>query len=107
MRHNRRTFLTYAGTGLGVSAAASFHHPYSAAAQRGPVALPKNWRTMRKIDVHNHVWGAVHRPDASWAQVEDLIEAAAKLGINQILCSSPITRGVMARTKSNDAWPPA
>ena len=110
MRQNRRTFLTHAGTGLGAVAVASVHDHYAAAMQRGAVVgkgLPKNWRTMRKIDVHNHVWGAVHRPNANWAPVEDLIEAAANLGINQILCSSPITAGAMASIEAvrevNDA----
>src|SRR5262245_15865224 len=110
MGQNRRTFLAHAGTGLGALAAASVHRDYSVAQQPSAVAgkgLPKNWRTMRKIDVHNHVWGAVHRPNADWAPVEDLIEAADKLGINQILCSSPIVAGAMASIEAvrevNDA----
>ncbi len=72
----------------------------TAAAGAGPlhdgVGLPKGWREMRKIDVHNHVFDAVHRSGVNWGRVENMIEAAQWLGIETLCCSRPITGGVMA-----------
>ncbi len=55
--------------------------------------LPRNWRQLRKIDAHNHVFGAVHRPNADWSEVEATVEAAEVLGIEKLCCSRPITAG--------------
>lgn len=100
MHSSRRTFLKNAAAGLvglgavtrNISAAA----PTPAPSSSETIGLPQNWRGMRKIDVHNHVAGASNQPDARWGQVEDLIDGARVLGINRLLCSRPITAGVLA-----------
>ncbi len=58
--------------------------------------LPADWRSLRKFDAHNHVFGFGHRPNSNWAEVEDLIEAADALGIQRLFCSRPVTGGIMA-----------
>jgi predicted TIM-barrel fold metal-dependent hydrolase len=55
---------------------------------------------MRKIDVHNHIMAPVNRPNADWSFVENLVEAAENLGIEQLFCSRPITAGVMANIEA-------
>ncbi len=51
---------------------------------------------MKKIDAHAHVFAPVHRPNADWSPVEAMIEAADALGIERLLCSQPVTAGVLA-----------
>lgn len=58
--------------------------------------LPEDWRQMRKIDIHNHVFDPVHRDGADWKRVEALVEACEILGIESVYCSHPITGGAMA-----------
>jgi predicted TIM-barrel fold metal-dependent hydrolase len=60
------------------------------------LALPAGWRTMKKLDAHNHVMQGVHKPDADWSAVERTVEAARVLGINKLYCSRPLTGGVLA-----------
>jgi uncharacterized protein len=104
---NRRRFLRQAGAGIGAAALASVSHlpaaekerSRMAAAQAAPPSghgLPAGWRKMRKLDAHNHVFGPVHRPDASWTEVESLVAAAEVLGIDRLYCSRPIVGGAMA-----------
>lgn len=98
---DRRQFLQRAGTGavaLALSGARSdAASPLASAAPRSSGAgLPKGWRTMKKIDAHAHVFTPVHRPGADWSQVEAMIEAADTLGIERLLCSHPVTAGVLA-----------
>lgn len=58
--------------------------------------LPTGWRQFRKIDMHNHVLDALHRPEGSWKRVEAMVEAAEILGIEKLCCSRPITGGALA-----------
>lgn len=58
------------------------------------VGLPKGWRWMRKFDVHNHVLQPVHKPQADWARVENIVQAAEALGIDKLFCSQPVTGGL-------------
>lgn len=58
--------------------------------------LPAGWRAMRKIDIHNHVMDAVHKPGVSWAKVERTVETARRLGISTLCCSHPVTGGALA-----------
>lgn len=51
---------------------------------------------MRKIDMHNHVLDPVHQSGTKWTRVENMIEAAQRLGIETLCCSHPITGGVLA-----------
>lgn len=60
------------------------------------IGLPRGWRSMRKLDAHNHVMQGVHKPDADWSAVERTVEAAQVLGITKLYCSRPITGGVAA-----------
>jgi predicted TIM-barrel fold metal-dependent hydrolase len=104
MRVNRRDVLKSTGAGLGASGLTlaiggrtSGDEPSSGAPVRAAgVGLPKDWRTMRKFDAHNHVPGSLHRPDGDWTGVEDLIEAAERLGIEKLCCSCPISGGKLA-----------
>lgn len=103
MNSDRRAFLKSTGAGLGALALGSGAHSLRAAATSPAPAttasgrgLPANWRSMRKFDAHNHVFGLAHRPNANWAEVEDLIEAAEVLGIQKLFCSRPVTGGIMA-----------
>lgn len=50
---------------------------------------------MRKIDIHSHVPGNLARPNADWGEVENLIEAAERLGIGQLCCSRPVGGGTL------------
>lgn len=76
-------------------------------AQAGLRGLPRGWRSLRKLDAHNHVFGLGFRPDSNWALVEDLVEAAELLGIEKLYCSRPVTAGALADIdvvrESNDA----
>jgi len=45
-----------------------------------------------KIDVHCHVAKRANRASRGWTNA-DLIEAADKLGIDKLLCSTPVSRG--------------
>ncbi|MBI5768373.1 MAG: amidohydrolase family protein [Verrucomicrobia bacterium] len=110
MNPARRSFLKTTGA-LGALALAGRARP-AAAESNTPTAapprgLPANWRTLRKLDAHNHVFGLAHRPNADWAEVERLVAAAGKLGIDKLYCSRPVTAGVMANIElvreSNDA----
>lgn len=99
---DRRQFLQRAGTGA-VALALSGNRGEAATAlastaprPRGGAGLPEGWRTMKKIDAHAHVFTPVHRPGADWSQVEAMIEAADALGIERLLCSHPVTAGVLA-----------
>lgn len=60
------------------------------------IGLPKGWRQIRKIDIHNHIVDPVNKPGANWTRVENMIEAAQWLGIDTLCCSRPITGGAMA-----------
>lgn len=51
---------------------------------------------MRKLDAHNHVLEALHRPGGNWTRVENIVEAAEKLGIEKLCCSRPISGGKLA-----------
>lgn len=110
MNPARRSFLKTTGA-LGALALAGRARP-AAAESNTPTAapprgLPANWRTLRKLDAHNHVFGLAQRPNADWAEVERLVAAAGKLGIDKLYCSRPVTAGVMANIElvreSNDA----
>lgn len=104
LHSDRREFLSRAVGGLGalaVTATLNAQAPPPAPRQPSaglPVAagLPKDWRTIRKFDAHNHVFSLVHRPGADWSEVENLIEAADVLGIEKLCCSRPVTAGVLA-----------
>lgn len=115
MRLDRRDILKTTAAGLGLfglaratEERAAGDEPTPRAAPRpGSVGLPKQWRQLRKFDVHNHVFGNLHRPGADWSRVENLIEAARVLGIEKLCCSQPITGGALAEIKevraANDA----
>lgn len=98
----RREFLRNAGAAVGAAtlgsatAAATTTRSQPAANTGAQAGLPADWRKMRKLDAHNHVFGLAHRPNTNWAEVEDLIEAAQLLGIEKLFCSRPVTGGVMA-----------
>jgi predicted TIM-barrel fold metal-dependent hydrolase len=99
----RRTFLKSIGAGA-LAGAALAVAPRRASAQaatpRGDaLRLPPGWRSWRKLDAHNHVFGLGQRPNANWSEVEDLIEAADALGIQKLYCSRPVTGGVMANAE--------
>lgn len=99
MKLDRRDFLKTAAAGLGVAAGAAGAAAAAvpAAAPRGAVTgLPRDWRTQRKFDVHNHVFLSGRRDASDWTDVDNLIEAAEFLGIERLFCSRPITGGVMA-----------
>ena len=104
MSFTRRSLLKTAGT-LGVASfvpeatrtAAAPAGDQPANAPRPPaVGLPANWRALKKLDAHNHVFGLAYRPNANWAEVENLIEAANLLGIQRLFCSRPVTAGALA-----------
>ena len=65
-------------------------------APRAAGGLPHEWRAMRKFDVHNHVLESLHQPDGNWTRVENIIEAAERLGIEKLCCSRPISGGRLA-----------
>lgn len=100
MRLDRRAFLKTAVAGVGAAGLAGSPRATlaaSAAAPRGDgVGLPRDWRTLRKFDVHNHVFLSGRRDASDWADVDHLIEAAEILGIERLFCSRPITAGVLA-----------
>jgi len=112
---SRRELLKQAGAGLsalGLTLASSGRAPAGEPESIAPIrpdgiGLPRQWRQMRKFDVHNHVMQPVHRPQADWSQVENLIEAAEALGIEKLCCSRPITGGALAEIEAvrdaNDA----
>lgn len=103
---NRRGFLTDALAaagclvvpgGIGRSdEAGRASAPASASPQTSTPGLPDGWRTLRKLDAHNHVMQAVQQPNADWTPVENIIETADMLGIRKLFCSRPLTGGVMA-----------
>lgn len=101
---SRRDFLTHAGAALGgavvsahvvaaggMSVRADDQLPATSA-----VRLPAGWRRMKKFDAHNHVMQPVHNPDADWTNVENMVEAADRLGIAKVFCSRPLTGSVLA-----------
>ena len=106
MKTNRREFIRVVGAGVGAlgmtgaGRAGGADGARSVPAPLAPVApavvgLPRNWRGLRKIDAHNHVFGAVHRTNADWSEVEAMMEAAEWLGIETVCCSRPIVAGVL------------
>lgn len=98
MSPNRRHFLRQAGA-LGLVGLPRATRAWAAPAAEPAAAaggLPAGWRRWRKLDAHNHVFTAVHRPGADWTEVEALVEAAELLGIERVFCSRPVTAGVRA-----------
>ncbi|MFN0052686.1 MAG: amidohydrolase family protein [Planctomycetales bacterium] len=104
---NRRTFLRNTGAAIGAWALASRGPAGVVAEDRigdnakpsvadwpDGVGLPSGWRRMRKFDAHSHVMQDVHKPEADWTAVENLVQAAQALGIDKLFCSHPITGGV-------------
>lgn len=105
---NRRTFLANTGGTLAALSVCAEPRAIIEArnSERRPrdapdgVGLPAGWRRMRKLDAHSHVMQGVHRPDADWTPVENLIEAADYLGIDTLYCSRPLTGGVLAEIEA-------
>jgi predicted TIM-barrel fold metal-dependent hydrolase len=58
--------------------------------------LPKNWIGIRKIDAHMHVPGPPEVKVISGFSIEDTIESADRLGIDQMWISVPISAGRFA-----------
>jgi predicted TIM-barrel fold metal-dependent hydrolase len=105
MKLDRRHFLKTAAAGLGAAGlspvrAATAANVSMAGARPAGAGLPPDWRTMRKFDVHNHVFLSGRRGNADWADVDQLIEAAEILGIERLYCSRPITAGLMANIEA-------
>ncbi len=104
MKSNRRDILKSMGGVLGAGgltlSSQTLHgddkSPRENSLSNSAVGLPKNWRKMRKFDVHTHVWESLHRPDADWSGAEALVETAQSLGIDKLCCSRPITGGALA-----------
>ena len=104
MKSNRREILKSIGSALGAGGLALSSHtllgddnsPREVSPSNSAAGLPENWRTMRKFDVHAHVWQSLHLPAADSSGVETLIEAAQSLGIDKLCCSRPITGDAMA-----------
>ena len=90
---NRRDFFRSAGVGLGTL---NIGAAVGAPAQDRESGLPPQWRAMRKLDAHNHVFLAGRPSNTDWSEVENLIEAAELLGIEMLFCSRPITAGALA-----------
>ncbi len=111
MKSDRRAFLRQAGVGATLAVLAASRPARAAAVgaahPSAATRLPAGWRAMRKFDAHNHVFGLAHRPNADWGEVERLIAAADRLGIEKLCCSRPVTGGLMADIgvvrESNDA----
>ncbi len=59
-------------------------------------ALPAKWRHFRKIDAHMHVPGPPGQFGHGRFTVEDCIDSADRLGIDQMVVSVPIQRGCLA-----------
>ena len=100
MNTNRRTFLKQTSAGVGALGLAALPRSLQAAdvtVEARGVGLPRDWRSMRKLDAHNHVFlfGARRSP-SDWSDADTLVEAAELLGIEKLYCSRPITGGVMA-----------
>src|SRR5688500_12210253 len=98
MNPNRRRFLQQAGVGIGALSLAGATKTFSAAADSsrlrasvsGERGLPRDWRAMRKFDAHNHVFlFPGRRSKSDWADPDNLVEAAAVLGIEKVFCSRP------------------
>ncbi|MDO8538830.1 MAG: amidohydrolase family protein [Opitutaceae bacterium] len=107
MSLDRRKFLQRAGAGLAFGLApirgAQRERPANPGRPLSPssgVGLPKSWREMRKLDAHNHVFTPVHRPNANWSEVENLVEAAEVLGIAKLFCSHPIVGGALVEIET-------
>lgn len=94
MKPVRRDFLKTAAV-LGAAATLGGCSSVAAGAA-SPRGLPADWRQLRKLDAHNHVFGLGFRPSQNWAEVESLVEAAEILGIEKLFCSRPVTAGAMA-----------
>ncbi len=112
MNLNRRAFISSVGalcvaSANAVRGAENLNCPAAGAARAPAGGLPAGWRTMRKLDAHNHVFGLGPRPNSDWGEVERLVAAAELLGIEKLYCSRPVTAGVMADIdvvrESNDA----
>lgn len=103
----RRDFLHVAAAGVGALGLASSAPAQTPPASKTDAGLPKDWRRMRKLDAHNHVFGLGARPSSNWAEVESLVEAAEALGIDKMYCSRPDTTGALTSIEivreSNDA----
>lgn len=99
MKPSRRDVLRTAGAGLGLGLGVVGPGRGVGASKpprEGKPGLPEGWRSVRKIDVHNHVMVPVHKPNADWTPVEKMVEAAEWLGIEKLCCSRPISGGVKA-----------
>lgn len=104
MIQNRRDILKASGAALGACALSLAAQQCGVgddtrlptAANNAVSALPPGWRSMRKLDAHNHVLEDLHRPGGNWTRVENLIEAAQSLGIEKLCCSRPISGGRLA-----------
>ena len=97
----RRKFIGQAAglTALAALPAAATAQPRTGRIRGSPVTsdgLPANWRAIRKLDAHNHVFLSGRRSREDWTDVDRLVEAAEILGIERVFCSRPITGGVMA-----------
>lgn len=94
----RRQFLSTTAAGLGALAVVGREAAGQSSKLESPElrGLPAGWRSMRKLDAHNHVMQGVHKPGADWSAVERTVEAARVLGITRLYCSRPLTGGVMA-----------
>jgi hypothetical protein len=90
---NRRKFLQTAGAGLGTL---GLEAVVGARAGNPESGLLPQWRAMRKLDAHNHVFLAGRRSNTDWTEADNLIEAAELLGIAMLYCSRPITAGALA-----------
>ncbi|MCA9133556.1 MAG: hypothetical protein KDA45_10395, partial [Planctomycetales bacterium] len=101
MERNRRDILKTAAAGLGTlgcalapsARLASAAENAAPAAQAVAVGLPDNWRSIRKLDVHSHVFMGSLQGEPDWDSVERLIATAEFLGIDRLYCSRPITGG--------------
>jgi hypothetical protein len=97
---NRRQFIRTTSvlsvTAAAVARAAQAASPPRTGDAQAAVGLPKNWRAMKKLDAHNHVFLSGRRSPSDWTDVDNLIEAIEVLGIEKAYCSRPITGGVMA-----------
>jgi len=96
MNRSRRRFVQASGFLGALTLAGRSAGKGSPGDSSGARGLPSGWRTMRKLDAHNHVFGLGARPNSDWAEVERLIAAADKLGIARLYCYRPVTAGLLA-----------
>ena len=89
----RREFLLTAGAALAAAAAPALR---AAESSRAVTGLPADWRKLRKLDAHHHVFLSGRRSKSDWTEVDNQVEAAELLGIERMYCSRPIVGGIMA-----------